>query len=298
MDYKKIGDFICKIRTEKKMTQKQLADKLYITDRAVSKWERGIGAPDISLLSDLSKILGVSINEILAGKRIENITKDQADKITVSSISLYNKEVRKKSLKQLILITLIFIFILISVFFFNISMIVSNICIEYIIVVFIALFISLILFLKLENNDTIKTNIVLLFCFLYSFSLLIYSFYTGISYYINGIKYYNFCFNLIPLKQIINNINLVIVGAQPLYFLLNNLVIDLCLFMPYSFFIPYLKKENFSLKKYFIVMFLIILAKEFIQLFTGLGIFDINDIILNYTGVIIMYYLMKKTHIN
>ncbi len=57
MDYQKTGNLIAGLRKEKNMTQKELADKLGITDRAVSKLERGLGCPDISLLDDLSRIL-------------------------------------------------------------------------------------------------------------------------------------------------------------------------------------------------------------------------------------------------
>lgn len=69
MDCKKTGRLIFSLRKEKKLTQKELAEKLNITDRAVSKWERGLGAPDISLLKPLSEILEVSINEILIGEK-------------------------------------------------------------------------------------------------------------------------------------------------------------------------------------------------------------------------------------
>ncbi len=65
----KTGDLIRKLRKEKNMTQKDLAEKLHITDRAVSKWERGICAPDISLLEPLSEILDVTIIELISGER-------------------------------------------------------------------------------------------------------------------------------------------------------------------------------------------------------------------------------------
>ena len=71
MDNIKTGGFIKELRKEKDMTQKQLADLLHITDRAVSKWERGICAPDISLLEPLAEILGVSIVELIRGERSE-----------------------------------------------------------------------------------------------------------------------------------------------------------------------------------------------------------------------------------
>lgn len=71
MDNITTGSFIKQLRKEKDMTQKQLADLLHITDRAVSKWERGVCAPDISLLEPLADILGVSIVELIRGERAE-----------------------------------------------------------------------------------------------------------------------------------------------------------------------------------------------------------------------------------
>ena len=70
MNCEKIGKFIAISRKQKGLTQTELADRLNITDRAVSKWERGKGCPDISLLEDLSKILDVSIIELLKGEKI------------------------------------------------------------------------------------------------------------------------------------------------------------------------------------------------------------------------------------
>jgi DNA-binding XRE family transcriptional regulator/desulfoferrodoxin (superoxide reductase-like protein) len=64
----KIGKLIYNLRKEKDMTQKQLADLMNISDKTISKWERGFGCPDVSLLPELSQILGVNIEEILSGK--------------------------------------------------------------------------------------------------------------------------------------------------------------------------------------------------------------------------------------
>lgn len=69
MNNEQMGKFISEIRKAKKMTQKDLADKLHITDKAVSKWERGLSFPDISLLSSIAKILDVSTSELLNGER-------------------------------------------------------------------------------------------------------------------------------------------------------------------------------------------------------------------------------------
>ncbi len=68
MDNTKTGGLIRELRKEKNLTQKDLANKLHITDRAVSKWERGMCAHDISLSEPLSEELGVTILELVSGK--------------------------------------------------------------------------------------------------------------------------------------------------------------------------------------------------------------------------------------
>ncbi|WP_455537942.1 helix-turn-helix domain-containing protein [Terrisporobacter sp.] len=67
MNPEKVGSLILKLRKEKNMTQKQVAELLNISDKTVSKWERGLGCPDISLLSELSKIFNINIEKILLG---------------------------------------------------------------------------------------------------------------------------------------------------------------------------------------------------------------------------------------
>lgn len=68
MDNVKIGNLINKLRKEKGMTQLQLAEKLHISDKTVSKWERGLGCPDVSLLTDLSGVFGVDLEKLLSGQ--------------------------------------------------------------------------------------------------------------------------------------------------------------------------------------------------------------------------------------
>jgi transcriptional regulator with XRE-family HTH domain len=68
MDNEKIGRLIFSLRKEKNLTQKQLADFMNISDKAISKWERGLGCPDVSLLPDLSNIFGVNLEELLSGE--------------------------------------------------------------------------------------------------------------------------------------------------------------------------------------------------------------------------------------
>lgn len=71
MDQEKIGKFISKLRKEKNMTQEELAEKLGVSSKSISRWETGRNMPDLSLLKLLCEILGVSINELLSGERIK-----------------------------------------------------------------------------------------------------------------------------------------------------------------------------------------------------------------------------------
>lgn len=72
MDNTKIGKLIYTLRKEKGLTQLQLAERMNISDKTVSKWERGLGCPDVSLLAELSDIFSVDLSEMLSGKLIEN----------------------------------------------------------------------------------------------------------------------------------------------------------------------------------------------------------------------------------
>lgn len=80
VDQEKIGRLIAKCRKEKKLTQVELADKLGVTDKSVSKWENGKCLPDVSLYRDLCNILGITLNEFFIGEKIkEEEFKEQAD---------------------------------------------------------------------------------------------------------------------------------------------------------------------------------------------------------------------------
>ena len=86
MDTKKIGRFIASKRKEKELTQMQLAEKLGITDRAVSKWENGKSLPDYSIILQLCEVLEITVNDLLCG---EVITMDN-----------YNKELENNLLEM------------------------------------------------------------------------------------------------------------------------------------------------------------------------------------------------------
>lgn len=119
MNQEKIGKFIAKLRKEKNMTQLDLANKLGITDRAISKWENGRGMPDLSLLKPLCDILDISVNELLSG---ESLTKkeyqEKLEENILNTIDYSDKEIKstKKYLKIFLTILIIIIGILLILF--------------------------------------------------------------------------------------------------------------------------------------------------------------------------------------
>ena len=112
MDNIKTGNFIAEKRKEKKLTQKALAEKIGVTDKAISKWERGLSYPDISLLIPLSEVLGVSVTELLNGDSIDKMEVELSDGIVVSSVQRYTKHLNQKNRKRFVAITLIFLILL------------------------------------------------------------------------------------------------------------------------------------------------------------------------------------------
>ncbi len=112
MDYEKIGAFIASRRKNINLTQKDLGDKLGITDRAVSRWERGIGCPDISMLEPLSKILKVSVLEILHGEIIES----NENEVIVDILKSKNKTIKFWKVLSLVFINVILGFLLFLIF--------------------------------------------------------------------------------------------------------------------------------------------------------------------------------------
>lgn len=117
MDLNKMGKFIAQLRKEKKLTHSQLGEKLGVSGKAVSKWERGLGAPDISLLNTISEVLGVKISELLSGERIENDTTPEIEnQITISSIGTYNRISTKRYTKIIIILSMLTLSLILALF--------------------------------------------------------------------------------------------------------------------------------------------------------------------------------------
>ena len=113
MDQVKIGKFIAKCRKEKNMTQAELAEKLNITDRAISKWETGKGMPDSSIMLDLCNELNISVNELLSGEVIEMNDYDKKAEENLLKLNKSNQYISKKLLQSIIAIILLVLIIIV-----------------------------------------------------------------------------------------------------------------------------------------------------------------------------------------
>lgn len=111
---KKIGNLIAEARKTKNMTQKELAIRLHVTDKAVSKWERGVSIPDIALIIPISDLLDISVYELLGGEMKKEIPKKEVEEIIKNSV---NKSINDNKLKVKIQNTIILVLSIIIVLF-------------------------------------------------------------------------------------------------------------------------------------------------------------------------------------
>ena len=122
MNQEQIGNFIAQLRKEKKLTQIDLASKLGITDRAISKWENGRGMPDLSLLMPLCEILDVSINELLSGARLDNKNyQEKLEENIINAIDYSDKKIKKTKKIFKITLSAIVIFIVAFIIMYSID---------------------------------------------------------------------------------------------------------------------------------------------------------------------------------
>lgn len=112
MDQIKIGKYIRKKRKEKNITQSELAEKLNITDRAISKWENGICMPDVGIITDLCKILNITINDLFSGEKVDM---KKNEKILENNL-LEMAKLKEEKDKQLLTLEWVLVSIVISAF--------------------------------------------------------------------------------------------------------------------------------------------------------------------------------------
>ena len=103
IDNEKFGVFLAQLRKQKGFTQKELAQKLFVSDKAVSKWERGLSMPDIALLSPLANLFSVTITELLSGQYIsepEHMNMQEVENLVSRTLRLSAKEEQQRGQRR------------------------------------------------------------------------------------------------------------------------------------------------------------------------------------------------------
>ena len=112
MDQLKTGKFIAQMRKEKGLTQRALAEKLFISDKTVSKWECGNGLPEVSLMMPLCELLGITVNELLSGKRLSTSEYQQNAEENILKLI---KEKSEAKFRMILEVAVIFLTLLASI---------------------------------------------------------------------------------------------------------------------------------------------------------------------------------------
>ena len=290
MDIEKISNLIKTKRKEKCLTQEELANKINVTEKAISRWETGRGTPDISLLVPLSKELDISVSEILNGK--EDKEEDKNIKEIVDYID--RSKIKKNKYVIPIVVTVYVILLLLYLWYLRVDYNVnSNSKITYLGEIVYNTFFIISVFLTnrfISNNyyDTLddrrrmnKISYIMIFVIylIMLFNMTIFS-----------RAIYETRFNIIPFKTILGY------WAFPTpYNIAVNVVGNIVIMMPVQFLlIKIFNLKNF--KKCFAIDVALVILIEILQFISNTGVFDIDDIILNLIGMSIMYALVNGKH--
>ena len=286
MDLNKISSFIKSKRKKLGITQDEPAEKLFVTEKAISRWETGRGTPDISLLLPLSKELNVEVSELLNGE--ENMkTKDEVKRlIEYNEITKKNKYNFHFKLTGFFYILSILSFLLYLRFEYD-----PSIEVNYFIRLLITIISSIFIITgnkvyndsyveKIEDKKKIvkfSHIIVFIYYIILLFNMVMFARYTRIVSY-----------NLIPFKSIFD-----VLKNGTSYSIIINIFGNLFVFMPLEYFlIELFKVRKFSVN--FIISFGIILLIELFQYVFNVGVLDIDDLILSTLGMMIFYIFYNK----
>lgn len=281
MDLNKISNFIKAKRKELGITQDELAEKLFVTEKAISRWETGRGTPDISLLLPLSKELNIDVSELLNGEENKKSKNDVEQLIEYNEITKANKYnfQFKLTIFFYILSILSFLFYLRFEYDPNIEV---NYFMRLLIIVIASIFV--IIGNKIYSNNYVEKLedkkkvlklsqiIVFIYYVILLFNMVVFARYNSIDSY-----------NLIPFKSIID-----ILKNGTSYSIIINVFGNLLVFMPLEYFLIELFKVNKFLVN-FILSFCIILLIELFQYVFKVGVLDIDDLILCTVGMMLFY---------
>ncbi|MEE3342601.1 MAG: VanZ family protein [Bacilli bacterium] len=287
MDLNKISGFIKAKRKELGITQDELAEKLFVTEKAISRWETGRGTPDISLLLPLSKELNIDVSELLNGEE------DKKNKNDVEQLIEYNEITKANKYGFQFKLTIFFYIISLLSFLFYLRFEYDpNIEVNYFIRLLIIVIASIFVIIgnKIYSNNYVEKIedkkkvsklshiIVFIYYVILLFNMVVFARYNSIDSY-----------NLIPFKSIVD-----IFKNGTTYEVIINIFGNLLIFMPLEYFLI----ELFKVKKFyinFILSFGIILLIELFQYIFKVGILDIDDLILFIFGMMIFYVVYART---
>lgn len=286
MDLNKISNFIKRKRKELGITQDELAEKLFVTEKAISRWETGRGTPDISLLLPLSKELNIDVSELLNGEESKKCKNDVEQLIEYNEITKANKYNFQFKLTIFFCILSILSFLFYLRFEYD-----PNIEVNYFIRLLIIAVASIFVIIgnKIYSNNYVEKIedkkkvsklphvIVFIYYVILLFNMVVFARYNSIDSY-----------NLVPFKSIID-----IFKNGTTYSIIINIFGNLLVFMPLEYFLI----ELFKVKKLhinFILSFGIILLIELFQYVFKVGVLDIDDLILCTFGMMIFYIIYTK----
>jgi transcriptional regulator with XRE-family HTH domain/glycopeptide antibiotics resistance protein len=298
MDLNKIGNLIKSKRKELNLTQEELASKLNITEKAISRWETGRGTPDISLLIPLSKTLGISVSELLNGKE------DKQEEKNIKDIIKYIDTTNKKKNRFIIPICIVIYIILLVLYLNYLRVEYSSVTFrfDYMGEIVVFLFFALIIgfnnslisnyyYDKVEDKNKMKKITYIIALVLYTITLI------NLTNYGRRLFPYT-TYNLIPFKTLL--------GYWAFFdsrTFMVNVIGNIFILMP----MQYLILRVFNIKKFSINILISVLIGFFLELFqfiTKRGVFDVDDIILYVLGTSLMYFLYdlvinkRKVNIN
>ena len=288
MDLKKISNLIKSKRKELGITQEELANKLFVTEKAVSRWETGRGTPDISLLIPLAKELQIDVSELLSGETKE--------KNNIESVIEYNNQIRKEKHNKYFMFTIVSYVISILIFLFYLRFDYDpNIELNYFIRLTYTVISSIFIIIgnkiysnyyveKIEDKKRIST-ISKVIIFIYYVIMLINMSFLARYRTMTGV-------NLIPFKTINETLK-----NNSLYYIIINTLGNIFIFIPFEyFFIEFTKNKRIIINLLFIII--ACMSIEIIQYVFKVGVLDIDDIILSTLGMFTFYILYTKKHLN
>lgn len=295
MEKEKIGKYIRKKRIEKGMTQQQLAEKIQVTEKAVSRWETGRGVPDISLLEPLAEELHVSVTELLNGEeRVQeeavHDTKAHMADIDITNVIEYVQENRKEKynigfkigIGCLVVSLVLFLLYLREAYRFQGNYFGTMIRMTVISGIFLLgeMVLERCYLVKLEERRKRKKAVLAVLFIYYAVMLMNLTFLERTQTVTD--------YNIVPFRTI----GTVLLSGN-VYAIVINIFGNFFIFMPLQFFLIELFEIR-KIKQNFLVCFTITFVIEIVQYIFKVGMLDVDDILLCVAGMMSFYYFYGK----